>query len=263
LVFSRDALGVLRYKGQSVASEGGAIGLRTLVDRGSVEAAIRGTATFLQRVNVFQEPDLISLRRGSSAEDDQGLELRGGNAISVLRRWHQNRSLKDRYEFVVGGLRAAFPGVFGAIDFHQAGNTLTGRIFRSDRDDSYWLMDAANGLLQMMVLLCEIANTDEGGVVAIDEPENGLHPYALRVFLRKAQQWATQHHITVLLATHSTVLLDHFTDSPSYVFVMAKPEEHETNMPVPLDRLCDTSWLAGFKLGDLYEQGEIGSNDDE
>lgn len=263
LVFSRDALGQLRYKGQPISSEGNAIGLRTLVDRGEVAAAIRSIATFLQRVNVFQEPDLVSLRRGSTAEDDQSLELRGGNAISVLRRWHQNRSMKDRYEFVVGGLRASFPGTFGGIDFHQAGNTLTARVFRSDRDASYWLMDAANGFLQMMVLLCEIANTDEGGVVAIDEPENGLHPYALRVFLRKAKQWATQHHITVLLATHSTVLLDHFTDSPSHVFVITKSDSNEISMPIALDKLCNKNWLAGFKLGDLYEQGEIGSNDDE
>ncbi|CAE6966648.1 hypothetical protein R69608_06920 [Paraburkholderia nemoris] len=262
VIFNRDALGVLTYQGQSVVSEGGAIGLRTLVDRGAVESAIRGTAALLQRINVFQEPDLVSLRRGSSAEDDQGLELRGGNAISVLRRWHQNRSMKERYDFVVGGLRAAFPGVFGELDFHQAGSTLTARVFRSDTEDSYWLMDAANGVLQLMVLLCEVANTEVGGVVAIDEPENGLHPYALRVFLRKAKQWATQHHITVLLATHSTVLLDEFTDSPSYVFVMSKTEVRES-LPVALDRLCDKDWLTGFKLGDLYEQGEIGSNDDE
>ncbi|MBN3779321.1 ATP-binding protein [Burkholderia sp. Ac-20345] len=262
VIFSRDALGKLIYKDQPIISEGGAVGLRTLVDRGAVESAIRETAAFLQRINVFQEPDLVSLRRGSSAEDDQGLELRGGNAISVLRRWHQNRSMKDRYDFVIGGLRAAFPGDFDELEFHQAGSTLTARIFKPHTEDAYWLMDAANGVLQLLVLLCEVANTEDGGVVAIDEPENGLHPYALRVFLRKAEQWATQHHITALLATHSTVLLDHFTDSPSYVFVMSKAEEHES-LPVALDKLCDKDWLSGFKLGDLYEQGEIGSNDDK
>lgn len=262
-VFTRDSLGVLRYSEQALSSDGGTIGLRTLVDRGAVETAIRGIATLLQRIQVFQEPDIVGLRRGSSSEDDKDLEIRGGNAISILRRWHQTRGLQERYEFVIGGLRAAFPRDFEAIDFHQAGNTLTARIFRPGMEQACWLMDAANGLIQMMVLLCDIAHTEEGGVVAIDEPENGLHPYALRVFLRKARQWATQHHITVLLATHSTVLLDELTELPSHVFVMTSPEDGEKTVPVALDELCNPGWLAGFKLGDLYGQGEIGSNDDE
>jgi hypothetical protein len=62
------------------------------------------------------------------------------------------------------------------------------------------------------------------------------------------------------MATHSTVLLDEFSDKPNQVFVMKTETAGE--MPISLDRLCNPDWLAGFKFGDLYERGEIGSNDD-
>ena len=261
IVFSRDSLGVLRHNGQVVSSDAGPTALRFLIDRGAVDASIRSVANFLQKVNVFQEPDLVSLRRGSPAEDDKVLEPRGVNAITVLRRWSQAKLMKYRFDFVVGGLQEAFPEQFDTLDFDQAGNTLTARIYRPGSDKASWLMDGANGLLQMLILLCDVAHTNAGGVVAIDEPENGLHPFAVRVFLRRTRQWAAKHHVTVLLATHSTVLLDEFNATPGAVFVMATRDERDER-PVPLDQLRDPNWLDGFNLGELYAQGELGSNDD-
>jgi predicted ATPase/GTPase SAR1 family protein len=261
IVFSRDSLGVLRHHGQVMSSDAGPTALRFLIDRGAVDASIRSVANFLQKVNVFQEPDLVALRRGSPAEDDKVLELRGVNAVTVLRRWNQAKLMKYRFDFVVGGLQEAFPEQFEALDFDQAGNTLTARIYRPGSENASWLTDGANGLLQMLILLCDVAYTSAGGVVAIDEPENGLHPFALRVFLRKTRQWAAKHHVTVLLATHSTVLLDEFNATPEAVFVMATRDERDER-PIPLDQLRDPDWLDGFNLGELYAQGEFGSNDD-
>ena len=42
-------------------------------------------------------------------------------------------------------------------------------------------------------------------IIAIDEPENNLHPYAFRVFLRRAERWAQKYELTILLATHSII----------------------------------------------------------
>jgi hypothetical protein len=68
--------------------------------------------------------------------------------------------------------------------------------------------------------------------------------------------------VTVLLATHSTVLLDELSAHPEQVYVMKVSATGEPP-PTRLDKLCEPEWLAGFKLGDLYEQGEIGSNEDK
>jgi predicted ATPase len=117
-------------------------------------------------------------------------------------------------------------------------------------------------VLQLLVLFCEVAGAEDESIVAIDEPENGLHPYALRAFLRRTGRWARQHNLTVLLATHSTVLLDELSPQPEQVYVM-KARVPGGPVPTRLDELYDRSWLDDFKLGELYEQGEIGSNEDE
>ncbi len=261
-IFSRDALGGFSYAGEQI-EPGSKLGLRTLMDRGVHEPALRKVASFLQSIAVYHDPDLWTLRHhGSNASEDRILHSRGRNAVTLLRRWHQERVNHHRYRFVVDGLAAAFPNVIEELDFVEAGNTLTARTYPPGQELSTPLASEANGVLQLLVLLCNVASAAKKSVIAIDEPENSLHPYALRAFLRRANLWARQHDLTVLLATHSTVILDELSASPEQVFVM-KTNEPEEKWPTRLDELCKREWLENFKLGDLYEQGEIGSNEDE
>lgn len=260
-VFVRDALGAFMH-GDKRIDPAPQIGVRALMDRGAHEPVLRRVAGFLQNIAVYHDPDLWTLReQGSSTTQDRHLSPRGGNALTLLRRWHQERAHRDRYQFVVDGLKAAFPSVVSDLDFVEAGNTLAARVYRPGVEVPSPLADEANGVLQLLVLLCEVAGAPDQSIVAIDEPENSLHPYALRVFLRRTIRWALHHDLTVLLATHSTVLLDELDAHPEQVYVMKAVKPGEL-VPTRLDELCDREWLAGFKLGDLYEQGEIGSNDD-
>lgn len=261
-VFNRDSLGTFLYDGERIEPTS-RLGLRTLMDRGVHEPAVRAIAAFLRHISVYHDPDLWRLRQqGSNTSEDRVLDARGSNVLALLRRWQQERINRHRYQFVLEGLNTAFPNTVEDMDFQEAGNTLVARFYRPGGDLSAPLAAEANGVLQLLVLLCELAEAEDESLVAIDEPENGLHPYALRAFVRRAEIWARQHKLSILLATHSTVLLDEMTANPEQVFVM-KPSEPGGPLPTALDKLCDPEWLEGFKLGDLYEQGEIGSNEDE
>ncbi|MCP4123948.1 MAG: AAA family ATPase [Bacteroidetes bacterium] len=261
-IFFRDALGGFSYAGERI-EPGYKLGLKTLMDRGVHEPALRKVASFLQSIAVYHDPDLWTLRyQGSNSSEDRILHSRGGNALTLLRRWHQERVNHHRYRFVVEGLATAFPNIINELDFAEAGNTLTARTYRPGQEHPAPLASEANGVLQYLVLLCNVASAEAESLVAIDEPENSLHPYALRAFLRRTERWARQHNLTVLLATHSTVILDALSASPEQVYVMKTNEPGET-LPTRLDKLCNCEWMEGFKLGDLYEQGEIGSNEDE
>ncbi|HAM23186.1 MAG TPA: hypothetical protein DCQ04_13150 [Actinobacteria bacterium] len=261
-VYSRDSMGAFLYGSERIEPTP-QLGLRALMDRGVHEPAVRSIASFLWRLAVYHDPDLWHLRwQGSNTSEDRLLHSRGLNALAVLRRWHQDRSNRHRYQFVVDGLSIAFPNTVKEIDFQEAGNTIVARIYRPGAELPTPLAAEANGVLQLLILFCQVANAEDESLVAIDEPENSLHPYALRSFLRRTGQWARQHKLTVVLATHSTVLLDELSASPEQIFVM-KPSELGAPIPTQLDRLCDRDWLEGFKIGDLYEQGEIGSNEDE
>ncbi|MBF0428780.1 MAG: AAA family ATPase [Magnetococcales bacterium] len=260
-IFLRDSLGTFFYRGERIAPSV-KLGLRVLMDKGEFDPALRTIASFLQRIVVIYDPDLYSLRSGSKASDNRILDVRGTNALAVLRYWYQDRKNRHRYEFVIDGLNSAFPNTFEALDFEEAGNTLVARIYRPGSERPTPLANEANGVLQLLVLLCAVASAEDESIVAIDEPENCLHPYAVRAFLRCASRWAKQHHLTILLATHSTVLLDEFNAMPERVYVM-KVGDTADSMPTSLDKLCNPDWLKEFMLGDLYRNGEIGSNEDD
>lgn len=195
-VFSRDSLGVFSY-GEEQIEPNEKLGLRTLMDRGVHEPSVRVMVRFLQHISVYHDPDIYKLRwEGSRASDDRYLHSRGNNCLSLLRRWYQDKSNKHRYQFVIEGLSAAFPNTFEGVDFQEAGDTLVARIYRPDRELPSPLSDEANGVLQLLILFCEIANAEDESVIAIDEPENSLHPYVLRAFLHRTTRWAKQHNLT-------------------------------------------------------------------
>lgn len=258
-VFRRDSLGGFLF-GTDRIEPAPLLGVRILMERGVHDPAVRSVAGLLQRIEVYHDPDLWTLRwQGSDRSDDRRLQARGANAITMLRAWHQDRRRQARLQFVLDGLNDAFPNMISALDFQEAGNTLVARFYRPGSEVPVPLSVEANGVLQLLLLLTMLGGAEEESVVAIDEPENGLHPFAVRAFLRIAERWGRQRRLTIILATHSTVLLDAVSPTPERVFVM-KAESPDRAVPTPLDELCDPDWLAGFTLGDLYSQDEIGSN---
>jgi predicted ATPase len=47
-----------------------------------------------------------------------------------------------------------------------------------------------------------VASTDSGDLIAIDEPENALHPHAIKLLLEHMREWSQRYSTTILLATH-------------------------------------------------------------
>ncbi|WP_295584145.1 AAA family ATPase [uncultured Lamprocystis sp.] len=212
------------------------------------------------KMGIFHDPDICSLRGGSNIAHTQVLDSRGTNAITMLRGWFQRRPDRWRYDFVLTGLRAAFPRLIADLDFVEAGNTIAAQIYRPGSEMPAHLGSEANGVLALLVLLCDLAATEQGGIVAIDEPENSLHPYAIRLFVRLADQLARRNDLTVVFTTHSPVLLDAFNDKPEQVYVLDGMTEPA---PVRLSELKNPEWLRQFRLGELYADDGIVSNDDE
>jgi predicted ATPase len=257
-VYRRDALGNFVY-GERRLQADKRLGLRAVLDSQVEDAAVMRMVACLRSISVFHDPDLYALRGGSNTAHSTQLVSRGHNAITMLRSWHQRRGERHRFAFVLNGLKAAFPGLIEDLDFVEAGSTLAANVYRPGREEPEPLRNEANGVLSMLVLLCDLAAAGDGGVVAIDEPEAALHPFAIRTFVRFAERSARKHGLRIILATHSPVLLDAFDDAPERVYVL---DRSIWPGPTPLTKLKNPEWLRQFRLGELYADGELGSNDD-
>ena len=89
-------------------------------------------------------------------------------------------------------------------------------------------------------------------VILIDEPELGLHPYALTVLasLVKAASSSSQ----IIISTQSAFLLDNF--EPEDVLVADRIEGATQFARLNSEMLSD--WLEDYSLGQLWEKAEFG-----
>jgi predicted ATPase len=202
---------------------------------------------------------LYNLRKlltyGSRYGTDLYLHPSGENVFTVLRNWTGRRDCRHRYEFVLESLRDAFPDLCEDIEFEAAGQTVTANVIPPGTDRRIPIRFVPNGWLVALLHLCAVAGAKPGSVVAIDEIENALHPYAIRSLTAAFRDWTRQWKLTVLLATHSPVVIDQFREEPSHVFIMQPGREV---LPTRLTEEFAPDWLAHFSLGDLFAHENFG-----
>lgn len=89
-------------------------------------------------------------------------------------------------------------------------------------------------------------------VILVDEPELGLHPYAITLLASLIKQASVSTQ--VIISTQSPFLLDHF--QPEDVLV-ADRVEGGTQF-TRLDSAKLATWLQDYSLGQLWEKNELG-----
>jgi len=192
--------------------------------------------------------------------DDVILDGDGTNLFLVLHNWRANPRLhNNRFEWVRERARLAFGDIFDDLAIVPAGDVLTVRFFSPrSPDEGLPVRRAADGLLVGLLHLTAIACAERGSLIALDEMENQLHPHAIRVILGAMREIAEERDLTIVLTTHSPVLMDEFSGATDHFFVT---QRNESTFPVALDELHDRAWLAQSSLGGLYERLRIGAPD--
>ena len=89
-------------------------------------------------------------------------------------------------------------------------------------------------------------------VILVDEPELGLHPYAITILASLVKQASIETQ--VILATQSPLLLDHF--APEDVLIADLIDGSTRFSRLDPDKLAN--WLQDYSLGQLWEKNEIG-----
>lgn len=215
---------------------------------------MRPLAALLQSVRVYKSWDLQLVRDASRRNDlDDALKPDGSNLWHVLAKWHGSpRRFAGAYAWVLRHARRAFPELLQDLEFEPYI-----QIFSPDSPgaDAGLPPDrAADGLLTGLLQLTAVAGAKPGAVLAFDEVENQLHPHAIRQIITAMRERAAERDLTIVLTTHSPVVMNEFNEVPGQVHVV---ERGMSPAPRRLDELKDPSWLAMFALGDLYERSRF------
>jgi predicted ATPase len=208
----------------------------------------------LQRVLVHQFHDTSEgsrIRQKWSTEDGRGLKEDGGNLAALLYRLQQQ--YPKYYARILETIRLILP-FFAEFELKpEFGKVLLAWRERGT-DRVFTASQAADGMLRIMALvaLLQQPESDLPDVVILDEPELGLHPYAIEVLaglIRSASQ-----HAQVILATQSVSLVDRFT--PEDIVVVNRTARESTFHRHTEAELH--AWLEEYTLSELWEKNVIG-----
>ncbi len=197
-----------------------------------------------------------NIRRNHYIDDARYLRHDAGNLAAYLYALEQTRP--DCYRRIVETVRLVFPA-FG--DFSLAPTAISKRDIllnwhEKDRSDHlFGPHQLSDGSLRFMALATLFLQPPDKlpNVIVLDEPELGLHPYAISVLAAMVRAAAST--VQVVLATQSTRLVDEF--EPHQIRVLEVRGTSGTRCR-PLDPSDLAKWLEDYSLGELWEKNRFG-----
>ena len=189
------------------------------------------------------------IRRSAVVREEKRISPDGQNLIPVLKTLYEG----DFKDAIDSGMSAAFPDDYDEIFFRTTEPDriqLYVRRKHSKREDS--AADLSDGTLRFLLLLTILATPDPPPLIAIDEPESGLHPSMLPIIAEFAAQAATRTQ--VILSTHSPQMLDAFGDTLPAATIFDWAGDHTELKTVRGDEL--KKWVEEYSLGRFIFSGE-------
>jgi len=218
--------------------------------------SVRRLADKLGNLSLYRPWELQRFRKqpwSDPALDDKRLSPDGANVFTVLQNWRDEREHGWRYEWVVEHLRRIHHRSLSGIELRKGAGALSARFYGPSDEVAIPIKHASNGILSTLFTLTAVAGGEPDGLILLDEPDNGLHPAAIRALVDAFRSLHAKRGIHIVMATHSPVILNTFNDAPEDVWVAERREG--ATFPIRLTELRDPEWLANFRLGNLYGGG--------
>jgi len=194
------------------------------------------------------------MKRTAQLHDNGFLRHDGENLASFLHLLRENHEVS--YRLIRNTVRQVAP-FFDDFDLKPlALNPETVRLeWRHRNSDAYFGASAlSDGTLRFMALAALLLQPKElrPDVILLDEPELGLHPFAIA--LLAAMLRSASRETQIVAATQSPILLDHF--EPEDILV-AECDKGKTRLG-RLETEPLREWLEDYSLGQLWEKNHFG-----
>jgi predicted ATPase len=184
--------------------------------------------------------------------DNRALHPDAGNLAAVILNL-QNNGDRARYQRIVRTVKHVAP-FFRDFVLEPELNADRVRLrWRQEGSDTVLPADAlSDGTLRFICLTVLLGQAELPGLIILDEPELGLHPFAI-VQLAEMLRTASRES-QVLLATQSVTLMNQF-ELDDLIVVERQEGSSVFERPDP-GRLGE--WLAEYSLGELWEKNMLG-----
>jgi predicted ATPase len=176
----------------------------------------------------------------------------GQNLVSVLHTLYTGS--RDFKHSIDNALKAAFGSDYEELVFPPASDQrIQLRIRWGSLTQEQTAADMSDGTLYFLLLMTILNNPDPPALVAVDEPETGLHPSMLPIIAEHAVDLAQRAQL--IFTTHSSQFLDAFHENRP-VTTIAGWQDGESKLRVLKGDDLEY-WLRSYTLGSLFVSGEL------
>jgi predicted ATPase len=200
--------------------------------------------------------DTAAVKRIHSVNDNLRLKPDASNLAAYLRLLYSTPVYQSSYRRIVETIRLAAP-FFGDFVFRDSSSeTIELEWTERGKPDTPWkahvLSDGTLRFICLTTLLMQPVHMLPDTIL-IDEPELGLHPYAINLLVQMLQS-AAETNKQVIVSTQSVELLNAL--SPEDVVVVERVGDATVFKRLVSDDLSD--WLEDYALGDLWKRNILG-----
>jgi predicted ATPase len=197
--------------------------------------------------------DNSPLKKTNDLHNNRALTRLGGNLAAFLYLLKQRH--RASYDMIRRAVRqvAPFFDDFQLEPLKLNPNTIKLEWRHVGSDDYFDASSFSDGTLRFIALATLFLQPVElrPSVILVDEPELGMHPYAIGLLASLMRQASKETQ--VIAATQSSLLLDHF--EPEDVLVADRVEDATQLRRLEREPLAE--WLQDYSLGQLWEKGEL------
>lgn len=186
----------------------------------------------------------------SPTADNRMLRADAANLAPML--WRLRREDPAAYRRTIGAIRQVAPYFRDFVLEPEESDRIRLRWRQVDQETIFSANQMSDGTLRFVCLATLLLQRELPRLIVLDEPELGLHPYAIAQLA--AMLGAASASAQVIVATQSVTLMTQF-DIGDLVIVDRDHGSSVFSRPDP-ERLKD--WLAEFSLGELWEKDLLG-----
>ncbi len=205
------------------------------------------------RVYHFHDTSMSArIKKNNRINDNLFLQEDGANLAAFL--YAMQHQYPKHYERIVKTIQMIIPIFKDFLLRPMVENAESIRLEWCDKNSDYIfdISDLSDGSLRFIAIITMLLQPERPAMILLDEPEMGLHPFAIKILAGLLKK--TAHFSQVIVATQSVELVSEF--EPEDIIVTEQKDNASTFHRLELEPL--KSWLSSYSLGQLWQKNIIG-----
>lgn len=205
----------------------------------------------LSEVQTYGRYDLLinELRQEQPISSGSRVSISGDNIPSIIKKFAKEN--KEGWERVLTTMSNISP-YFASVSSESLRAGKEYLVFKEvfeGRDIESW--ESSDGTLRALAILISVESHKSGSTVLIEEPEHGLHPWAVKELISHIKEVIKLRHLQVILTTHSQQVLECIEEKE---LLITERDSNGTKYST-IKQIIPNSDITMGEIGDLWTSG--------